>query len=113
MKNIYEQHEKAFKRVASYVVLRNGEPVAKINIKYPADGVGRLYAYVHWFGEHMTRGFAYVYGYDKASAACYDAVRKCKPVCTSHALFIQALKDDEHPFDYALIKAGFNVFQAI
>ena len=73
MSSIYELHDKAFRHVSAYVILLNGERVATVAIKFPADGAGRLYAYVHWIGTPMVRGFAGGYGYDKRSAACADA----------------------------------------
>lgn len=56
MTKIYEQHDAAFSRVSAYVVARNGERVATIAFKFPADGAGRLWAYVHWLGLEMVRG---------------------------------------------------------
>jgi len=76
MSNIYDLHEKAFAQVSAFVILKAGERVATIAFKFPRDGAGRLYAYVHWFGVPMVRGFAGGYGYDKRSAAVADAVRR-------------------------------------
>lgn len=76
MTDIYDLHDKAFARVSAYVILRSGEKVATVAIKHPADGAGRLYAYVHWLGVPMVRGFAGGYGYDKRSAACADAAKR-------------------------------------
>ena len=76
MPDIYDQHKAAFPSVSAYVVLHNGERVATIAFKHPRDGSGRLYAYVHWLGVEMVRGFAGGYGYDKHSAACADAAQR-------------------------------------
>jgi hypothetical protein len=73
MSDIYDLHSKAFNRVSAYVVLHNGERVATIAFKFPADGAGRLYCYVHWLGTHMVRSFATGYGCDKRSASCASA----------------------------------------
>ena len=78
-KDIYDQHRAAFPQVSAYVVARNGEKVATVAIKYPRDGAGRLYAYVHWLGVEMVRGHAGGYGYDKTGAAVRDAADKIKP----------------------------------
>jgi len=78
MTDIYRQHDAAFANVSAYIVVKNGERIAKVAFKYPRDGAGRLYAYVHVFGTEMVRGFASGYGYDKASAAVYDACGKIK-----------------------------------
>jgi hypothetical protein len=76
MPDIYAQHKAAFPNVSAYVIARNGARVATIAFKYPRDGAGRLYAYVHWIGVPMVRGFAGGGGYDKHSAAVADVVRK-------------------------------------
>jgi hypothetical protein len=73
--DIYKQHEAAFASVSAYVVVdAAGERVATIALKYPRDGAGRLYAYVHLISVPMVRGFAGGYGYDKGSAAVSEAI---------------------------------------
>jgi len=73
MTNIYDQHRAAFSRVSAFVILKDGERVATVAIKFPADGASRLYAYTHVFGVEMTRAYAGGYGYDKRSAAVASA----------------------------------------
>lgn len=131
MTKIYEQHTAAFAQVSSYAVLKNGEPVATVAFKFPRDGAGRLYAYVHWIGLEMVRGFAGGYGYDKRTAACAHAVAcaiKDKvgaetPDQARHDIdgkmhartqFFTALaRDAGQHWDSALRDAGFTVFQTI
>lgn len=124
MADIYAQHQAAFSRVSAYVVLRNGERVATVAFKFPADGAGRLYAYVHWLGTEMVRGFANGYGYDKRSAACSGASRKALAVPRdkhdvgekqgAHYAFWAALQtDDGRNWDRMLEDAGFTVLQAV
>lgn len=123
MADIYEQHAAHFARVSAYVVLRNGERVATIAFKFPADGAGRLYAYVHWLGVPMVRGFANGYGYDKRTAACASAVQRIDwtkhDTCNMNAMhwareFTRALAADRGPtWDAALREAGFTVLQAV
>ena len=124
MPNIYELHDKAFARVSAFVISRNGEKVATVAIKFPADGAGRLYAYVHWLGLEMVRGCAKGYGYDKRSAAVADAliglgkldgyeaqtrIDAAKRLSTfKHA----ANNMDSGDWTRALEKAGFTVLQA-
>ena len=127
MADIYEQHKSAFSRVAAYVVLHNGNHVAYISFKFPADGAGRLYAYVYWLGLDMTRGFAGGGGYDKASAAVANATRNLG-VGADHRpdlffgttpgyvydVFIHAARrDDGNRWSRNLEMAGFVVVQAI
>lgn len=79
MTNIYDLHTKAFSHVQAYVITRNNERVATIALKYPKDGAGRLYAYVHYIGLEMVRDYAGGYGYDKRSAAVTHAAAKIAP----------------------------------
>jgi hypothetical protein len=79
MSDIYEQHAAAFKHVSAWVVLKDGERVATVAIKYPRDGAGRLYAYTHFLGCPMTRGWASGYGYDKVTPAVLAGFAKAAP----------------------------------
>ena len=124
-KSIYKQHEAAFQHVSAYVIAKDGERVATIAFKFSRDGAGRLYAYVHWLGVPMVRGYADGYGYDKRSAACAVAAHKIvdgpdagdgrtngDPALIG--LFITALrKDDGWDWDRRLRDAGFDVWQAV
>ena len=122
MTDIYEQHQKAFARVSAFVVLKDGERVATVAIKYPADGAGRLYAYVHWLGTEMVRGQAGGYGYDKRSAAVADAARKFTSArdnigyardVNSREFWGAIYKDGGEYWDRKLRDAGFTVLQAV
>jgi hypothetical protein len=130
MADIYEQHRAAFASVSAYVILDKGERIATIAIKFPRDGVSRLYAYVHWTGERMVRGSATGGGYDKRSAACADAASKMPdlengeytdgtPYYTSKQMerfeaFRAALREDGgYEWNRNLEKAGFTVLQAV
>lgn len=127
--DVYNQHRAAFARVETHVAVRNGRRVATIAFKFPRDGVGRLYAYVHWLGEPMVRGFAAGYGYDRRSAACAAAARKLTLSEGAYAdgtphrgaeeraaweAFRGALaKDDGMGWDRNLRDVGFVVWQAV
>lgn len=141
--DIYALHEKAFANVSAYIVLdKKGEHVARIALKFPKDGAGRLYAYVHFFGTQMVRGYAGGYGYDKRSAAVANAVRKIAVESRDERIkelndgghwkaaqaeglslialqervktFVDTLKDDGGEYwDTRLRNAGFTVIQAV
>lgn len=123
--DIYTQHDKAFSAVSAYVVLnRANERVATVALKFPRDGAGRLYAYVHWIGLEMVRGWAGGYGYDKRSAACASAARRIaignltgdEWTNRRHeaTAFVEALeKDNGEDWTRQLEAAGFKVFQAV
>lgn len=78
MANIYDQHRAAFANVSAFVICKESERVATVAIKFPRDGAGRLYAYVHVLGLEMVRGYASGGGYDKRSAAVSSAVARIK-----------------------------------
>lgn len=122
MQDIYAQHQSAFNRVSAFVILNGSDRVATVAIKFPADGAGRLYAYVHWFGAAMVRGFANGYGYDKRSAAVASAIAKiaCPGIGDStyaarlaFDAFVSAFAQDGQDWTRALEQAGFTVLQAV
>ncbi len=118
MTDIYTQHDAAFSRVSAFVILdSNGTRRATVAIKYPADGAGRLYAYVHWIGVEMKRGYASGGGYDKRTAAVSAAARKIEwPIDTgsnSDAFAAAAMADAGDDWIRAVEKAGFRVLQAV
>jgi hypothetical protein len=89
MDTIYDQHDAAFLQVSAFVIARtvntaslNHDPVIEIDrvatiaFKFPKDGAGRLYCYLHVLGLPMVRGMAGGYGYDKRTAAFEDAAKK-------------------------------------
>jgi len=115
---IYDQHRAAFSNVSAYVVMHAGERVATVAIKYPRDGAGRLYAYVHWLGVPMVRGFAGGGGYDKRTAACASAARKLPEgyaaAADDYRRFVDVMRADGGlDWNTALTGAGFTVFQAV
>ncbi len=114
MSDIYEQHRAAFARVEAFVVLDAGVLVARVAFKFPADGAGRLYAYIHWLGAEMVRGSASGGGYDKRTAACASAARKISDIGDRYHRLVDALSADagQH-WDGALRDAGFTVVQAV
>lgn len=134
MPDIYDHHAAAFAHVSAFVILRDGEKVATVAFKFPKDGAGRLYAYVHWLGLPMVRAFAGGYGYDKRSAAVSSAASRIplgaafaraqeiglqyaegRPWYDAFPAFRDALTDDRtgENWDRKLEKAGFAVLQAV
>lgn len=127
MADIYEQHKAAFASVSAFVVLdQHGERVATVAIKFPRDGAGRLYAYVHLIGVEMVRGHANGYGYDKRSAAVSAAIAKIPAYEASEGankahpanvnrwkMQAAASAMDGDDWTRALEKQGFRVLQAV
>ena len=117
--SIYDQHDKAFPQVSAYVVSEGGKRMATIAFKFPKDGAARLWAYVHWLGTEMVRGYAGGYGYDKQTAAVESAVAKLavSPTEASPArreAFQAALSNcGGYGWERRLRDAGFEVWQAV
>ena len=116
--NIYDQLNSHTALVSASVILFKGIVVAKIIFKFPKDGAGRLYTYVHWFGVPMVRGSASGYGYDKKSAALArlptidpDNAQLGQDHSNEQKLFINALAScgDGWGWDYHLKQAGFTI----
>lgn len=122
MTNIYDQHRASFSNVSAYVLLNGAkERAGTIAFKFPRDGAGRVYCYLHIHGVAMVRGFASGYGYDKKSAAVYSAVQKITiaglhdhPETKETIETIKnAIKDSGYDWSRELENAGFTVFQAV
>lgn len=111
--NVYSQHRKHTSRVGAYAILRDGQHVASVTIAYPKDGAGRLYAYVHWIGTQMVRGYAGGYGYDKRTAAIASAAHALAieetHAAVPHAFRLALSKDDGHEWDSQLRSVGYTV----
>lgn len=76
---IYEQFDKATRRVGAYVIFRDGKVSGRVVLAYPVDGASRLYAYVQVWGAPMVRAFAGGGGYDKGTAAVCHAISRLEP----------------------------------
>ncbi|MEG2706900.1 MAG: hypothetical protein RR959_06125 [Erysipelotrichaceae bacterium] len=62
--------------VKAYVIINDkGEQVGLMNCKYPKDGMGKLYVYLHLFGSTMKVATASGCGYDKLGAALYKLAK--------------------------------------
>jgi len=124
MAEIYEQHDAAFRNLSAYAILHEGEHVASVTVKYGA----RVWAYVHWIGLEMTRGYSGGGGYDRESAAVANAVGKMPGIGADHRpawlcgtalgdaydVFVRAARRDGGArwFD-SLERAGFTICKVI
>lgn len=124
MEKIYDQHCAAFKNVSAFCLTLNGENIGNVAFKFPRDGAGRLYCYLHVYGLQMIRGHANGYGYDKKSAAFIHAAHKLdtstSPVnagWTRDDLIVlireASKKMNSGHWDTELARAGFSVLQAV
>lgn len=71
-KSVYDQNAKHFALVRAYVIVNEqGEQVGLMNCKYPKDGMGKLYVYLHLFGSTMKVVSVSGCGFDKLGTALY------------------------------------------
>ncbi len=126
MSKIYDLHSAAFAQVSAYIILKDGEKVATVAFKYPKDGAGRLWCYLHVVGLKMVRGYAGGYGYDKTSAAFDDAAKAQTKVekaehqredvykkLINESEYIYGCLEDSHDWTYCLQNAGYIVIKAV
>lgn len=74
MTTVYEKHDKHFSQVSAWVIVNEqGEQVGKMTAKYPKDGMGKLYLYLHLHGSEMVQGSVSGWGFDKLSVAVQKA----------------------------------------
>lgn len=74
----WQKFDKSFNQVSSFVVLdaETKNVIAKIALKHPKDGAGRLSCYMHIIGSEVQIGTASGYGYDKRTASIVSASGK-------------------------------------
>lgn len=77
-KSVYQKFESAFSNVSAYAILKDGEHVANITLKYPKDGMGRLQCFMHILGNEMQNAFVSGCGYDKQSAVIHKTAKQYK-----------------------------------
>lgn len=121
----WQKFDKAFNQVSAYTVMcsETNELIAKIALKYPKDGAGRLICYMHIIGNDVQIGTASGYGYDKKTAAIISAsdnFTKCSDLWESldnkDSQFIELLQLDKAQSGWQEVineKNGFKVIQVI
>ena len=78
----WQKFDNAFKQVSAFVVMdqETMQPIAKIALKFPSDGAGRINAYIHLIGMEVQHGYAGGYGYDKHTASIISATSNCNDI---------------------------------
>ena len=78
----WQKFDNAFKQVSAFVVMDRDtmQPIAKIALKFPSDGAGRVNAYIHLIGMEVQHSYAGGYGYDKRTASIISAVTNCNDI---------------------------------
>ena len=78
----WQKFDNAFKQVSAFVVMdqETMQPIAKIALKFPSDGAGRVNAYIHLIGMEVQHGYAGGYGHDKRTASIIGAASNCNDI---------------------------------
>lgn len=80
---IYRRFEQVTRDLTGYVVLRDGESIAKIVVRYGGRSSPNgltVRAFVHVYGTRMVEGIARGGGYDMRTAAIHAACQKLKVI---------------------------------
>jgi len=100
--SVYDKHSKHFAQVSAYVIIDNeGNQKGTMSVKYPKDGMGKLYLYLHLHGSQMVQVSVSGWGFDKLSVAVQKAAEAYTTDLTfkNDRDFIEALKFVNHDFD--------------
>lgn len=106
MTSVYDKQAKHFSKVSAFVIInKEGDQKGTMQVKYPNDGMGKLFLYLHLHGTEMVQVSVSGCGFDKLSVAVQKAadayVKKhldmIKDVETLD--FLQALCNVNHDFE--------------
>lgn len=114
MTTVYEKNQKHFKLVSAYVIVNDkGEQVGLMNAKYPTDGMGKLFVYLHLFGSTMQVASASGCGYDKMGTALYKLAKSYATDNISHNDEVNTFTNEQLDFLKALesCDSGFNAWK--
>ena len=117
MSTVYDKFDKHFAQVSAWVIVNEqGEQVGKMGAKYPKDGMGKLYLYLHLYGSEMVQVSVSGCGFDKLSVAIQKAATDYKyptEIKNNDFDFIEALKQVNHDFSNWNKYGTYKFFQAI
>ncbi len=121
MTTVYNKFYKHFPQVSAWVIVNEqGEQVGKMVAKYPKEGMGKLYLYLHLHGSEMVQVSVSGGGFDKLSVAIqkvgdsYVKMNIGKDKLNVQGLdFLQALCNVNHDFSGWNKYGTYEFFQAI
>ena len=116
MTTVYNKFDKHFAQVNAWIIVNEQcEQVGKMSAKYPKDGMGKLYLYLHLYGSEMVQVSVSGYGFDKLSVAIQKAAEAYRKDLTfkNDRDFIEALKQVNHDFSDWNTYATYKFFRAI
>lgn len=117
--SIYDKNAKHFELVRAYAIINDkGEQVGLMNAKYPKDGMGKLYVYLHLFGSTMKVATASGCGYDKLGTALYKLAKTYtqdqENELNQDAIdFLKALESCDSGFDHWTTYGTYKFLRAI
>lgn len=120
--SVIEQYASAFKGIAAYSILKDGQQVATVAFK----GDARLQVYLHWIGLDVVRAAASGGGYNRHKAAVQKAAQAAIKAYDpqkdpnaenvfARAAFFRILSEGSDGQDWisALTGAGFDVNKVV
>lgn len=117
MTTVYDKFDKHFAQTSAWVIVNEqGEQVGKMVAKYPKDGMGKLYLYLHLHGSEMVQVSVSGCGFDKLSVAVQKAAEAYKyptEIKNNDFDFIEALKQVNHDFSNWNNYGSYKFLQAI
>lgn len=119
--SVYDKQAKHFSQVSAYVIIDNeGNQKGTMTVKYPKDGAGKLYLYLHLHGSEMVQVSVSGCGFDKLSVAVQKAADQyVKQNLGNDKLnvqdldFLQALCNVNHDFNRFNKYGSYKFLQAI
>ena len=116
MTTVYDKFDKHFAQASAWVIVNEqGEQVGKMAAKYPKDGMGKLYLYLHLHGSEMVQVSVSGCGFDKLSVVIQKAGEAYSKDLTfkNDRDFIAALKQVNHDFSDWNKYGTYKFFRAI
>ena len=120
MTTVYDKINKHFAQASAWVIVNEqGEQFGNMAAKYPKDGMGKLYLYLHLYGSEMVQVSVSGCGFDKLSVAIQKAgdtyVKKNleKLTKTEECDFLQALCNIDHDFSTWNKYGSYKFLQAV
>ena len=116
MTTVYDKQAKHFSKVSADVIIDNeGNQKGTMQVKYPNEGMGKLFLYLHLYGSTMVQVSVSGCGFDKLSVAIQKAAEAYTKDLTfkKDRDFIEALKQINHDFERFNKYGEYRFLQAI
>jgi len=119
--SVYDKHDKHFAQVSAYVIIDSeGNQKGTMSVKYPKEGMGKLYLYLHLYGSQMVQVSVSGCGFDKLSVAVQKAGDQYvkqnlgnDKLSVQDLNFLQDLCEVNHDFDRFNKYGAYRFLQAV